>query len=262
MRIRLIFAVVAAMSLGASAQAALSGKIAYACSGNICVYQLAAATNANLGVGGVNPKLSPDGAKIAFTGSGGISVMNVDGTNATRILNFGSRPAWSPDGKRIVFYSNGIWVMNSDGSALQQLTSHGMWPAFSPDGAQITFSSNLVSPDYDLWLMNADGSNPHLLLSRPGDDIDIVWLPSAQIHFGGYVDRKIDYEIFGLDPANASLTRLTYSAGNDFEPASSPDGTMIAFASFRRPSGIYVMNADGSSPRLVIAGGRQPSWAP
>lgn len=248
-----------------SASPVLAGKIAYVCGShaNICLFNLATGTNTQFAVSGVNPKLSPDGTRIAFQSSGGIYVMNADGTNPTLIQNFGAIPAWSQDGLKIAFHSNGIWVMHADGSGLQALTSHGSWPAFSPTGTQITFSSNLASPDYDLWLMNSDGSNPHLLLSRPGNEIDVVWLPSTQIHFGGFVDKRSGGdEIFGFDPATSSLTRLTFSAGADFEPASSPDGSMIAFASSRKPQGIYVMNADGSSPRLIIAGGRQPSWGP
>jgi Tol biopolymer transport system component len=259
----LILVAVTMMTFGGGDVSAtsLSGKIAWS-NGKINVFDLTTGKNTQFAVSGVNPKFSPDGTRIAFQGGGGISVMNADGTNARLILNFGGIPAWSPDGAKITFHSNGIWVMNADGTALRQLTSHGMWSAFSPDGTQIVFSSNLVSPDYDLWIMNSDGSNPHLLLTRAGDDIDVVWSPSTQIHFGGNVDQQSSYEIFAFDPSTSVLTRLTYSAKQDFEPAASPDGSMIAWSSFRKTAGIYVMNADGSSPRLVIAGGRQPSWAP
>lgn len=244
-----------------SASPALAGKMAYVCGkkANICLFDLATGTNKQFATTGVNPKLSPDGTKIAFQ-SGGINVMNADGTNPRLLLGFGGVPAWSPDSQKITFHSNGIWVMNADGSGLRSLTNHGLFGAFSPDGTQIVFSSYLTTLDYDLWLMNADGSNPHLLLERTGEDTDVVWLPSGQIHFAGRVDRKSDTEIFGFDPATAALTRLTYSAGSDFEVASSPDGSMMAFVSSRAPAGIYVMNADGTSPRLIIAGGRQPSW--
>jgi len=249
----LIFVALTMMTLGAgnASAASLSGKIAYV-GGGICVFHLATGTNSNLGVTGINPKFSLDGTKIVFQGGGGISVMNGDGTNVRLILNFGGIPAWSPDGTKITFHYNGIWVMNADGTALRQLTSHGMWSAFSPDGTQIVFSSNLVSPDYDLWIMNSDGSNPHLLLTHAGDDIDVVWSPSTQIHFA-------NSGVLAFDPVTSSLIRLTSSG---FEPAASPDGSMVAYATLKSGAGIYVANADGSSPRLVIAKGRQPSWAP
>ncbi len=44
-------------------------------------------------------------------------------------------------------------------------------------------------------------------------------------------------------------TRLTYSAGPDFEPTWSPDGTKIAFTSRRsRQYQVWVVSATGGSP--------------
>ena len=63
--------------------------------------------------------------------------------------------------------------MNPDGSDVQQLTFLGpdnvaSWQSWSADGKQIVFTEYLA-PDYigQLWIMNADGSNQHLLLSEP-----------------------------------------------------------------------------------------------
>jgi Tol biopolymer transport system component len=244
--------------------AGLTGKIAYSCSG-ICLFNLASGTNTLIAPSGVNAKISPDGTKIVFQGCGGICVMNADGTNPTLVANFGALPAWSPDGNRIAFNSSGIWVMNADGSGLQQLTNHGAWPAWSPattQPPQIAFSSDLNGSGDDLWSMNLDGSNARQILSRAGEDLDVVWSSSGQIVFGGNVDQKSSYEIFAFNPVTLSLSRLTNSPKQDFEPAASPDGSRIAFSSFRNPAGIYIMNADGSSPQLIIPGGRQPSWGP
>lgn len=62
----------------------------------------------------------------------------------------------------------------------------------------------------------------------------------------------------GRDPSNLTGD----SAGDDTEPAFSPDGERIAFRSSREASGIYVMDATGKNVRRVSDGGFHPSWSP
>lgn len=90
-----------------------------------------------------------------------------------------TQASYSPDGLRIAFISTKggatpqIFVANADGSGVRQLTegSSNASPAWSPDGRKIIFSSNRGKKnegDYDLWVMNADGSNPqHIDLQMP-----------------------------------------------------------------------------------------------
>ena len=62
-----------------------------------------------------------------------------------------------------------IYTMRPDGTDERQLTNLGpnsiaFWESWSADGRQIVFSEY---PNFDvgeLWLMNADGSDQHLLL--------------------------------------------------------------------------------------------------
>src|SRR6266508_6509157 len=75
----------------------LTGKIAYVCSGGICLFNLASGTNTLIATSGVNPKFSHDGTRIVFQGCGGICVMSADGTNPTLLSNFGGVPSWSLD---------------------------------------------------------------------------------------------------------------------------------------------------------------------
>jgi Tol biopolymer transport system component len=143
----------------------------------------------------VFPAWSPDGTKIAFQayrdGNPEIYIMNADGSNQTRLTastGFDGTPAWSPDG-RIVFASNrggadGIWVMNADGSGLTQLTwqANSTLPAWSPDGSQIAYSADSNGDGWmELWLMNADGSNQHMLISygSPYDALARSWSPDG-----------------------------------------------------------------------------------
>src|SRR5436309_2843912 len=70
---------------------------------------------------------------------------------------------------KIVFASdrdgnNEIYVMDADGSHQTRLTNNpadDILPAWSPDGTKIAWSTNrLGGSNYEIFVMNADGSNP------------------------------------------------------------------------------------------------------
>jgi TolB protein len=48
------------------------------------------------------------------------------------------------------------------------------------------------------------------------------------------------------------------------DPALSPDGSMVAFARWREPRGLYIIKSDGSEERLVfgVPQARAPTWSP
>jgi CSLREA domain-containing protein len=82
--------------------------------------------------------------------------------------------------------------------------------------------------------------------------------------------RTTGGDIYAMNPDGNGVTQLTGTAGLDEQPAWSPDGSKIAFASMRNDKNgtgldIYVMNADGSNVvRLTSAkqDDTAPAWSP
>lgn len=144
-----------------------------------------------VGVNGFYPSWSPDGSRLVLE-------RNVPGAYTLRIVTRGGRLlttipiavgfpanlAWSPLGDRIAFEVEGsIYAIRPDGTALERLTTGlDSQPNWSPDGRRILFARR----DYELWLMNADGTNQQKLLNvrRVPDAPDdaaagVVWSPDG-----------------------------------------------------------------------------------
>ncbi|MBD2895485.1 Tol-Pal system protein TolB [Actinomadura sp. RB99] len=138
---------------------------------------------------------SPDGKRLAFMGGAGVGdttgthqiyAIALDTRTVTRLTGDDSAkddPMWSSKGQ-IVFWSRKdgaeqIYTLDPDHPSRQwtRLTKDGVRavdPEWSPDASKIAYTHG-PSATSDIWLMNADGSNPHPLTTGGAHAMDPGW---------------------------------------------------------------------------------------
>jgi TolB protein len=148
------------------------------------------------------PQVRPDGRWIAFTrfdsrGESAVFRVRVNGTREQRLTDWAegaSAPDYSPDGTRIVYDTHDsapqpnlghIRVMAHDGTNKTTVvpgteTAFNQNPVFSPTGEHIAYSVfPLPQGDPQIYVANADGSAPRLVLAAPGSDNKVEWRSSG-----------------------------------------------------------------------------------
>jgi Tol biopolymer transport system component len=171
-----------------------------------------------------------------------------------------------------------IYTMNPDGSSPTRLTddqghahnpdgpSYDLDQAWSPDGSKLAFTSNRDGDSFEIYTMNADGSNVQRLTTNMTDDFQPAWSPDgtriAYTHGGSCLtiltkpqrrspadDEPCVAYIFLMNSDGSNQVKVSTMAG-ETGPVWSPDGSRIAFtlsqSNVPADYGIYVVNADGS----------------
>lgn len=179
----------------------------------------------------------PDPAIVFNTGNptGSLMVMNADGSNQQVILKQGNnaKASWSPDGSQIVFASDikgkGIYIINKDGTGLCKLVpinDSGAWyfagPVWSPlplaDGKFKIVYANTPSPgasNYDLFVVNANCSNPGNPVNLTNTPVTTEWFPSWSRfanHIAAQYGSSPDVVVYdvGVNGGVVNITSKTY----------------------------------------------------
>jgi Tol biopolymer transport system component len=120
--------------------------------------------------------------------------------------------------------------------------------------------------DFEIWVMNADGSDQYKLTDNNAMDSSPAWSPDgSQIAF--ITNRDGNDEVYVMNADGSDVRRLTQTTdASESFPAWSADGMQISFDSDRGGNwDIYVMASDGAGPRrLTDSPGDDwiSSWSP
>ena len=255
------------------------------------------------GVGGQAPTVSDahiSGERILFSserdGDWDVYSMFADGSRLVQLttnMAYDWVPSWAPDGESVIFTSNffegqfqqrigedgtketfemvgdlEIYSMNPDGTGVTPLTDNELTndghPVWSPDGSEIAFHGDPnESGVFEIFVMDADGSNPRQLTDLGGTNWDPAWSPDGATLVFSHLD---DIWHLYLVNADGSNLRELADAGDGWKPAWSPDGSRIAFASDRTGKwAIYVVDSTGAAAHPVTLGvtnDLEPVWSP
>jgi Tol biopolymer transport system component/acetyl esterase/lipase len=141
-------------------------------------------------------------------------------------------------------------------------------PLSGSGGGRIVFSSRRGEGDYEVYVMNADGTDKRRVTRDSSESEEPVWSPDGTriaYNLDNYAGHS---DIYVINPDGTNKRRLT-TDGNAGTPAWSPDSTWIAFSRHAHigDSDLYLMNTGGSELQQLtrLGSGMQafsPSWSP
>ncbi len=227
-------------------------------------------------------QVSPDGSCVVFVRTrtdtekdrtvANLWIIDTAGGDARQLTTAyanDTAPRWAPDGRTIAFVSDReerkeLWLISADAGEARRLT-HGSsdvgQPVWSPDGQRLAYVAKTERPQQD------DPTRA----PKEGSDVRVITQLGYKMDGEGFWDGRYKH-LFTVSVSDGAATQLTDGPWDDIQPAWSPDGSRIAFASRRTPdrewttiADIYTVPATGGEvQQLTQSAGSfgAPVWSP
>lgn len=239
----------------------------------------------------LNPIWSSDGTRVFYSSREGkdwraMSFWSVGATGGEPelVMNNAHHAAISTDGKTMFVFKGepgvdnacALWVSSPPGAEPRRydkepFASNVYMPGeiqFSPDGTKVFASiSTMDEKDYQRWLIPFPEGEPKRILPNAIGS-GFRWMPD-NIHMVYSSKNKEELDgshLVVVNVENGQSYPLTMGLSDEMDPAVSPDGKQIAFASVASQYDLIEVPLDGSSIRNLLSTERDselgPTWSP
>lgn len=193
---------------------------------------------------------SRDGRSVIYSASNVSGILTylwragIDGRTAPERLEIAGPLAFSPSvsltANRLVFHrrveNRDIWRYHGSGVIEPFIVSslRDSDPQFSPDGTRIAFESERSGEAREIWVAQADGSNPVQMTNKFGRTQGTPrWSPDGR--WIAFDSQAMDghWDIFVMDATGSAPRRITGGPSNQHTPSWSHDGRWLYFRSDR-----------------------------
>jgi Tol biopolymer transport system component/serine/threonine protein kinase len=128
--------------------------------------------------------------------------------------------------------------------------------SYSRDGKKIAFGSDRGGNGFDIWMADAEGTNPiRLTFFNKGFSGSPQWSPDGEwVAFDSATDEQVD--VFAVRAAGGAPRRLTPGGSNEYVPSWSRDGRWIYFGSDRTgKEQVWKMPSEGGDATQITKDG-------
>jgi Tol biopolymer transport system component len=201
--------------------------------------------------GGEVRQLTDDHRRNAFTSITADSTTMV-GSQADQMINIWVAPSWDVSLARQITSSEqggiGMWLA---------------WASWTPDG-KIVYNSN-ASGNFDIWIMNADGSDKKQLTFDPSLDVSPAMTPDGRyiVFSSGRTGKSFYLDLWRMDADGRHSKQLTNGI-EDSGPQCSLDSMWVVYGNVvSNKSALWKVAIDGGNPvQLTNKNSRSPVVSP